>query len=417
MQCDYRKFELCEALGEDGNWYGATIERQNADDTYCVCLRDYPAARWRAVGAHNLRKHSFHFVKKFLEPRPIRTSTRGESYYPSQPLEKEESLCVATEDTFPEFEEPRRISIPKLEHGGAEFEEKYSAKRRVTIQAEETLSEFGEQARPRVSFVNGDESFEENLPASLPTIEDEVHQFAIQTMSPTVPMCLNPFSFLIFAQKTNPVRKRNSRKRKRKQARKKSLQDSMKDGIRRSSHLFHGSGEGWTLEELMQYKAEIEAELNRLRNKSLGAMPSDQETLAIRRGTTHQYVSITSSKLRTSSMDREGSETLIFQRKVDETMELDFERRVWLSNQWDLDKVTLQAQFLSGDLVEVFHCEKWLLAVVHSCFVKNNIAYLFLQSDPYVHPNDNQYPVQKHTVLRFGNNIRPRGYIEAEVLE
>jgi len=186
------------------------------------------------------------------------------------------------------------------------------------------------------------------------------------------------------------------------------IRDSIQEGIRRGSNLCHGSETAWTLEELEQYKAEIEAELNRLRNKSIGAgVPSDAQNFNLRRGTTNEYVSIHSSRL--LSAGEHDTESVIFQRKMEETMEIDFQRRIWLSNQWDVDCVTIQAKWRPGDMVEMFRNGEWVPAVVHSCSAENNIAWLLLQT--------NAKSETHHKLPRFGNHVRPYGYIEPEVME
>ena len=92
-----------------------------------------------------------------------------------------------------------------------------------------------------------------------------------------------------------------------------------------------------------------------------------------------------------------GLRSVIFQRKMEETMEIDFQRRIWLSNQWDVDCVTIQAKWRLGDMVEMFRNGEWVPAVVHSCSAENNIAWLLLQT--------NAKSETHHKLPRFGNHV------------
>jgi len=309
----YKTNELCEALGEDGKWYFATIEAINKDGTYCCELSDYPV-RWISVASHNLRKRA-------RSAKRVRIQTEEKS----KKLEKQE--------TFTEFDE-------------WDDNRKNAMKAQIQLDKNETFSEFDEIIAPDAPRLS---------PSMVP----------------------------------RPSEKRNL------------SPELLWDYNCRITNLYSDEKEknNWTKEEKEQHAKELEAEINRLQNEAQAR--EEARSLAA-------YVSITSSRfLSAGEAPSEFSESHRTKKLSDAFFEgeMDFSKRVILSNHWDNDPTNIQAKWKPGSEVEAFFAGQWHPATVETCNAEGIVAWVTVQLDGYATSCKFQ---------RFGTDLRPRGYIQPE---
>jgi len=349
----YKTNELCEALGEDGKWYFATIEAINKDGTYCCELSDYPV-RWISVASHNLRKRA-------RSAKRVRIQTEEKS----KKLEKQE--------TFTEFDE-------------WDDNRKNAMKAQIQLDKSETFSEFDEIIAPDAPQLGKIPSYQ---------MDEENTGCRIHLpSSPNIPLCFSPFGFMLSERLSPSTVPRPSEKRN-------LSPELLWDYNCRITNLYSDEKEknNWTKEEKEQHAKELEAEINRLQNEAQAR--EEARSLAA-------YVSITSSRfLSAGEAPSEFSESHRTKKLSDAFFEgeMDFSKRVILSNHWDNDPTNIQAKWKPGSEVEAFFAGQWHPATVETCNAEGIVAWVTVQLDGYATSCKFQ---------RFGTDLRPRGYIQPE---
>lgn len=305
------------------------------------------------------------------------------------------------------FDDYRRISLALSKMGTSEFGGKWQ-------------EEAGErEMHSKVKFI---------------ITEEQIHEQKMTVLLPESPVgvaCASPFSWFFNEWKSQ---KGKSRKRILKKNLKSNISDTAQDDTRskRGSNLIHSQAEDWNEEDLIIYRNDIQAQINRLRNASSSDPRVSDEPRVSDTSFADAYMSFSRFRLSDCSMpdndsnqrrpenvvwlqdgtvikseDREQGATYFLEDPTLEPGLLPYTKRLQLSNQWDIDPTMISSAWAKGDKVEVWLGMGWQPCTIEECVIENNMSKLRVSSNQ---SNENHI----HTVSRFGKEVRPWGYLEAD---
>lgn len=429
---NFKKLEVCEALGEDNKWYTAKIIQQNEDGTFSCELPKYQMT-WQNVFAHNLRK-----LHNRLLPRDLSGDEIAKK--PSAPARKKRKVMF--DETFSEFDErpPKEVGGSTLPKGSVvTVSEKRAVKEELSIQIDNVLDDYRRIHRALSSI--GASEFSESGPQGVAaaaghgrvkvTITREHTAERKLTIklpeSPVVGACANPFSWFFKKRSPSKSKKLSGSKSNQKYQDKSSLEETIQEDVRRGSNLVHSSSKtDWDEEDLHLYKQEIQAEINRLRNaSSVYTAPRSSDTSFADAYMSLSRFRLSNATLPESDSHRRRPENVVWlpdgtmiraearERGAtyyleDPTLQpglLPYTKRLQLSNQWDVDSTMISSQWVEGDKVEVWLGAGWIPATIQNCVIENNMSKLHVKCN---------LSDDCHTVSRFGTQIRPWGYLELD---
>jgi len=414
VECqEFKPQEVCEALGEDDIWYPAKITAKNPDGTFSCKLEQYPTI-WDPVLSHNLRK---------LAQRNLPRDSSGDNVAQKPSASAKKERKVMFDETFTEFDERSSGELrrrPFSKCSVVRFSEKEHVKEELSIQVDSVLDDYRNIHRALSSIGS---TFSENaiklaekenqdgkVKVTITRTKEKKSERKLTILlpeSPTAPACANPFSWFFTRKKKMSV---PSVKRNRRQKVETSLQETIEDDARRGSNLYHvHSKEDWSEEDRELYQNEIEAEINRLRNAS-SAFQRVTSSVHSRRSDTSfadAYMSLSRFRLSDDSLPAMEFERRRRPESVLESDTLPYTKRLQISNQWDVDSTMIAYEWKKGDKVEVWVDLDWKSATITDCLVENNTNKLLVSCI-----DRNGQTV--HKVSRFGHDIRPWGYLEAD---
>jgi len=433
---NFKALEACEALGEDNKWYSVKIVKENVDGTF-ACELDKFNVQWKSVSGHNLRKLS----KRGL-PRDL--STEDVSKIPTASILKPRKLML--DETFSEFDEEitKKCDFSTLPNGSTvSVSDKKSVKKELSIQIDNMFDDYRRislaLSKMGASEFGGkwqEEAGEREMHSKVKFVitEEQVHEQKMTVLLPESPVglaCASPFSWFFKEWKSQ---KGKSRKRILKKNLKSNISDTAEDdtrSVKRGSNLIHSQAEDWNEEDLIIYRNEIQAAINRLRNASSSDPRVSDEPRVSDTSFADAYMSLSRFRLSDCSMpdndsnqrrpenvvwlqdgtmikseDREQGATYFLEDPTLEPGLLPYTKRLQLSNQWDIDPTMISSAWAKGDKVEVWLGMGWQPCTIEECVIESNMSMLRVSSNQ---SNENHI----HTVSRFGKEVRPWGYLEA----
>jgi len=433
---DFKALEACEALGEDNKWYSVKILKENADGTF-ACQLDQFKTQWDSVFGHNLRK-----LKKRGIPRDLSAEDVSAKIPTASTLKRRK---IMLDETFSEFDEEitKKCDFSTLPNGSVvTISDKKSVKKELSIQIDSMFDDY-RRISLALSKLDGSEfggkwqeeagEREMHSKVKFTITEEQTHEQKMTILLPESPVgvaCASPFSWF-FKQRNS--RKRKSRKQILKKDPKSKVIDATEDDAKskRGSNLIHNQAD-WNEEDLIIYRNEIQAQINRLRNASSSDPNMSDEPRISDTSFADAYMSLSRFRLSNCSMpdndskqrrpenvvwledgtmikeeDREQGTTYFLEDPTLEPGLLPYTKRLQLSNQWDIDSTMISSAWIKGDRVEVWLGVGWQPCTIEDCVIENNMSMLRVSSNQ---TNENEI----HTVSRFGKEVRPWGYLEAD---
>lgn len=410
---EFKPQECCEALGEDNIWYPAKINAKNPSGTFSVKLEQFPTT-WDSVFSHNLRK----VARRNL---PQDSSAENVAKKPSVSAQKERKVMF--DETFTEYDEKPSGELrrrPFSRCSVVRFSEKEEVKEELSIQVDSVVDDYRNIHRALSSIGS---TFSENtikfaerenqegkMKLTITRTKEKKSERKLTILlpeSPTAPACANPFSWFFTRKKKAKV---PSVKRNRREKVETSLRETIEDDVRRGSNLYHSSLKStWSEEDRELYQNEIEAEINRLRNASTAFQRNGSSVHSRRSDTSFAdaYMSLSRFRLSDASLPTIETERRRRPESDHESDVLPYTKRLQISNQWDVDSTMIAYAWKKGDKVEVWVGLDWKSATIIDCLVENNTSKLVVSLNDQNDQNDQK-------VNRFGPDIRPWGYLEAD---